>query len=133
MGDGPEQEEDGQAAGDSTHEVDAAGGGMGVVAEEEDEEAAEEDEEGGAGWVRDLQLIATRNEFTAVPETSGGFHGQYEHCAGDQAYYTAHNAILAGEATLRARKLHVNKLSEYFFLVQTECRKAGCRKSAAYI
>ena len=54
MGDGPEQEEDGEAAGDSAHKVDAAGGGMGVIAEEEDEEAAEEYEEGGAWRVGDL-------------------------------------------------------------------------------
>ena len=77
--------------------------------------------------------MATGHELAAVPETTGRFHGQYEHCAGDKAYDPAHYAILAGEATLRAIKLHVNKLSEYFFLVQTECRKAGCRKSAAYI
>jgi hypothetical protein len=51
VGDAPEQEEDGQAAGDGAHEIDAAGGGMGVIAEEDDEEPAQQDEQGApGGW-----------------------------------------------------------------------------------
>ena len=56
VGDGPEQEQDGQAAGDGAHEVDAMGGGMRVVAEQDDKETAQQDEQGGSGGVRDLQF-----------------------------------------------------------------------------
>jgi hypothetical protein len=92
---------------------------MGVIAEEEDKEAAEEDKEGGARGMGDLQFIAAGDEFSAIPETAGGLHGQYEHGAGDKAYDPACYPILAVETALSFISLHVNKLNEYFFLIQT--------------
>ncbi len=86
MGNGPEQEQNGQAAGDGAHEVDAAGGGMWVVAEQDDKEAAQQDEQWGAGRVGDLELITAGDEFTAVPEAAGGFHRHNINCTGKQTY-----------------------------------------------
>ena len=48
VGDGPEQEQNGQAARDSAHEIDPVGGGMGIVTEQDDKETAQEDEQGGS-------------------------------------------------------------------------------------
>jgi hypothetical protein len=63
--------------------------------------------------VGDLQFIAAGDEFSAIPETAGGFHGQYEDRAGDKAYDPAHYPILADETALRFISLHVNKLDDF--------------------
>lgn len=93
MGNGPEQEKDGESAGDSTHKVDTPGGRVRVVAEEDDKKTAQHDEERGAGRVGDLEFIAAGNEFTAVPKTAGRLHGQNIHGAGDEAYCPAGDPI----------------------------------------
>ncbi len=93
MGNGPEQEEDGQAAGDGAHEVDGTGGGMGVIAEEDDKKAAHQDEQRGAGGVGDLQLITAGDEFAAVPEAAGRFHGHDKYGAGNQSHDPAHDIV----------------------------------------
>jgi len=71
---GPEQEEDGQPAGDGAHEVDASGGGMRIVAEQDNKKPAHEDKERGARRMRYLELIAAGYEFPAIPEATGGLH-----------------------------------------------------------
>jgi len=91
--DGPEQEEDGQTAGNGAHEVDAAGGGMRTVAEKDDKEAAHEDEEGGAWGVGDLELVAAGYEFTAIPEAAGRFHGHDKYGTSDYSHDPAHDIV----------------------------------------
>ena len=113
MRDGPKQEEDRQAAADGAHKIDAAGRGMGIVAEQDDEEPTHQNEQRSAGRVGDLQFIATGDEFSAIPETAGGFHSQYEDRAGDKAYDPARYPILADETALRIISLHVNKLDHF--------------------
>ena len=108
VGSGPEEEEDGEAAGDCAHKVDGAGGGMGVVAEEDDKEAAHHDEEGGAGRVGNLEFIAARDKFAAVPEAAGGFHGHHEYGAGDQADDPAGDKIVTAEGA--GRIIHIIEL-----------------------
>ena len=110
MGNGPEEEEDGQAAAQGAHAVYGAGGGMRVVPEKDDEEAAHEDEERGAGRVGDLESIATGDEFPAIPEAAGGFHGEDEYGAGNKADDPAGDAIQAEEIAAGDRTLHMNVL-----------------------
>jgi hypothetical protein len=105
---------------------------MGVIPEEDDEEAAEEDKERGAGRMGDLELIAARNEFAAVPEAAGRFHCQDIHSAGNKAYCPAGDPIEQAKAIWHGIYFCVNKVDEYFF-VQRECRKAGGGGSAPYI
>jgi len=121
MGDGPEQEQDGQAAGDGAHAIDGAGGGEGVIAEQDDKKAAHENKEGGAGRVGYLELIAAGDEFPAVPETAGGFHSHHKHCAGDKPDDPAGDPIQADEAAL-SEICHIWKKLDIFFSVQTQCR-----------
>jgi len=66
---------------------------MRVVAEEDDEEAAHKDEEGGAGGVGDLELVAAGDEFTAIPEAAGRFHGHDEDSTGDNSHDPAHDIV----------------------------------------
>jgi len=66
---------------------------MRIVAEEDDEEAAHEDEEGGAGGVGDLELIATGDEFTAIPKAAGGFHGHDKDGTGDDSHDPSHDIV----------------------------------------
>ena len=126
MGDGPKQEEDGEAAGDCAHEINAAGGGVWVIAEEDDEEAAEQYEEGGPGRMGNLQFIAAGDEFSAVPEAAGGFHGEDVDGTGDEADGPAGDQVHPAEAVWRAISLHVNKLKSIFFYV-----KAGAGRQIA--
>ena len=93
MGDRPEKEENGQAAGDGAHEVDAPCGGERIIAEQDDEKPAHEDEEGGAGGVGDLQLVAAGDELTAIPEAAGGFHGHDIDGTGNHSYDPAYNVV----------------------------------------
>jgi hypothetical protein len=86
MGDGPEEEEDGHAAGQGTHKVDAAGGGVRVIPEEDDEEATHQGEERGARGVGDLEFKTAGNEFTAIPEATGRLHGHDVYGCCEEAY-----------------------------------------------
>ena len=93
MSDRPEEEEDGQAAGDGAHEVDASGRGERVVTEQDDEKAAHENEKRGARGVGDLELKAAGNELTAIPEAAGGFHGHDIDRTGYHSHDPAYNII----------------------------------------
>ncbi len=115
MGDGPEQEEDGKAAGDGAHEIDAAGGGMRVIAKKDDKEAAHEDEEGRAGRVGDLELVTTGNEFAAIPEAAGGFHGHYKNSTGDHTHDPTYHIIHSFE--IHNRNGFFNRFQRFLRLI----------------
>ena len=93
MCDGPEQEEDRQAAADGAHEIDASGGGMWIVAEEDDEETTHQNEQRRSGRVGDLQFIAAGDEFAAIPETAGWFHSHHKDCTGNQSHDPADDVV----------------------------------------
>jgi hypothetical protein len=68
---------------------------MGIIAKQDDEETAHQDEKGSAGRMRDLQLIATGDEFSAIPEAAGWLHSKDKDAAGnythDPAYHVVHS------------------------------------------
>ena len=84
-------------AGDGAHEIDAAGCSVGPIAEEDDEEPAHQNEQRSAGRVGDLQFIAAGDEFSAIPETAGWFHGHHKDCTGNQSHDPADDVVYSVE------------------------------------
>ena len=128
MGDSPEQEEDGEAAGDGAHEIHAAGSGMGVIAKEDDEEAPQQDKKGCSGRVGNLEFIAAGDKFAAVPEAAGRLHGEDVNGAGDNAYNPARKPIEPGVVIRRAICLHVNKLKSIIFFCSNRVPEGRCQR-----
>jgi hypothetical protein len=66
---------------------------MRVVSEKNDEKAAHHGEQRGAGRVGDFQLITAGDEFTAVPEAAGRFHGHDINGGGNDPDYSSYKVI----------------------------------------
>lgn len=122
MRNGPEEEENGEPAGERAHAVDGTGSGVGIIAEKDDEEAAHEDEERGAGRVGNLEAVAAGDELTAVPKATGGFHGQDKNGTSNEADDPSGDAIEPDEVAFCNSSLHINELWVFFTKENAGCQ-----------
>src|SRR5258706_16154703 len=83
---GPEQEQNSKTTCHCTHKIHCTCGGHRVITKMNNEKSAHEYKQRSAGRMWDLQFVATRYEFTTIPETSGGFHSHDINCAGNRTY-----------------------------------------------
>ena len=97
VGDGPEQEQDAECAGDGVHAVHRHAHKVRVAGGEERRQARQHHEQRGAGRVPDFEFIGGCNEFRAVPEARNRFHRHQVYQCGDGKDRPADDVVPAFE------------------------------------
>ena len=97
MGDGPEQEQDAERAGDGVHGVYGHSHVVGIAEGEQGRQPGQHHEQRCTGRVSDFEFVGSCNEFRAVPEARNGFHRHQVDRGGDGEDRPADDVVPAFE------------------------------------
>ena len=97
MGDGPEQEQDAERAGDGVHGVYGHSHVVGIAEGEQGRQPGQHHEQRCTGRVSDFEFVGSCNEFRAVPEARNGFHRHKVDRGGDGEDRPADDVVPAFE------------------------------------